>query len=492
MGAIYSAIQMGATWCCCATVSSLCNNTLGSTGVKSTGRKRSVLLLSLVIATSLFFQYSLAPSILHENRWWKLYSSVPGMGKQIKYAFTDGCQNYKNDGEMNDHYAQCVANAAVYRPTLISTLFFTAMSIITKYSPSQNREIWPAKYSIYFLTLFVTLFLPNRPIFTTIYVIVMRICASIFIVLQQVILIDMAYNWNEFWVMKSNLCESREWGSGRKWLQAIVICTILLFLGTLVGISFLYQFFAKTNDGSDTFCGGNITIITITLLIIIVMTVVQLIGSDGEGSLLTTSVIAAYSTYLAYSTLSKNPNAQCNPTMMNDDDEFWSIGIGLFFTMISLIWTGWSWTATDRLDTSSTLVTTHALTPTDPQRPDAASLDLETPFLEENERPTTGLVVTNPGSSNDEEQFNARHADTLYKLNIVLVLISCWVAASLTEWGTIVGSAGGDDGSDKHTAANPLVGRLNMIMIGLSQNLAMGLYLWTLLAPKLFPDRDFS
>jgi hypothetical protein len=64
---------------------------------------------------------------------------------------------------------------------------------------------------------------------------------------------------------------------------------------------------------------------------------------------------------------------------------------------------------------------------------------------------------------------------------------------SLTGWGSI---SGGDmyeeRGVQYHTAANPQVGKVNMAMIAISQWVALSLYAWTLVAPRLFPDRDFS
>ena len=54
---------------------------------------------------------------------------------------------------------------------------------------------------------------------------------------------------------------------------------------------------------------------------------------------------------------------------------------------------------------------------------------------------------------------------------------------ALTGWGTI--EYGGD-------AANPDVGRVSMWMIIISQWIALLLYLWTLVAPQIFPDREFS
>ena len=81
-------------------------------------------------------------------------------------------------------------------------------------------------------------------------------------------------------------------------------------------------------------------------------------------------------------------------------------------------------------------------------------------------------------------------------MNATLALVSCWVSMTLTGWGSIVGDfdeiidevgGGGGGGMQYHTAANPMVGRVNMIMIAISQWLALSLYAWTLVAPPSVP-----
>ena len=53
----------------------------------------------------------------------------------------------------------------------------------------------------------------------------------------------------------------------------------------------------------------------------------------------------------------------------------------------------------------------------------------------------------------------------------------------LTSWGSI--NEGG-------TSANKSVGEVAMWMIIAAQWVAMALYIWTIVAPRIFPDRDFS
>ena len=72
---------------------------------------------------------------------------------------------------------------------------------------------------------------------------------------------------------------------------------------------------------------------------------------------------------------------------------------------------------------------------------------------------------------------------TSWKMNIILAAICCWFAMVLTSWGSIM--SGG-------SVANPSAGRVSMWMVIASQWLTFALYVWTLIAPQLFPDRDFS
>ena len=85
--------------------------------------------------------------------------------------------------------------------------------------------------------------------------------------------------------------------------------------------------------------------------------------------------------------------------------------------------------------------------------------------------------------ADDEAMNNPRRLSNSWKLNAILMSVTCWSAMALTNWGSIV--ADGD-------AANPQVGRVGMWMVVASQWLVLSLYLWTLVAPRLFPGRDFS
>jgi hypothetical protein len=219
----------------------------------------------------------------------------------------------------------------------LATIFFIFSAAATHVQPQLNREAWPAKYAIFAFAVLITMFIPNTPLFSGFFLWVSRLGATIFVVLQQVILIDVAYNWNDDWVEKSNEADRVSYGSGSGWLKAIVGTCVLLYSLAIVGISLMYHMF----DG----CAENTWVITLTLLGIIAMTAIQIAGQDG--SLLTSSVMAVYAVYLCFSIVSKNPNGSCNPQLGHND--VWGIVIGLTLTAVSLAWTGFSWSAEHRL-----------------------------------------------------------------------------------------------------------------------------------------------
>jgi len=471
------ALSMAAVYCCCTAGSSLCNSCFGTVAVGTTGRKRSVLLLAMVIATSLWFQYSVGPSIVNETGWiWKTYRLIPVAGKLVHGAWYDSCAEYYPEASMGV-IEDCAGNAGALRPTFLSTLYFLVNAVATRYAPALNREAWPAKYALFFFGVLVTVFLPNDPLFSSFYLWVARIGAALFVVLQQVILIDVAYNWNDDWVERANESDRLSFGSGSGWLHSIVGVCVALYVASVTSIGLMYSQYTGNSDDDEGSCTGNTWVITLTLLGILGITALQLLGTS-EGSLLTSGVISLYAVYLCFTIVSKNPRGHCNPRLGQND--VWGITIGLLLTTVSLIWTGWSWSAEPRLMNTGSLQSAKAVLPIQADDTDASALNLDVPLIDGEEAGTSGMVTT--GSASESAALGQ-----VWKLNVVLALISCYVAMILTGWGTI-----DSIDEDTHNAANPTVGRVNMAILGVSQWLALALYAWTLVAPKLFPDRDFS
>lgn len=461
MASLVTCIVSSAAWCCCTATASLftscCGNDKASTVPpgETSGRKRSVLLLVLAIALAFAFQYGLAPFFQNSDT-----------SNYVVDAWTDGCEDFGGNDELQE---RCSGNAGVYRVAGSTTLFFALAAIAAACKPTANRDAWPAKYVLFLFLVGATVFIPNEPLFSDIYLQIGRIGAVIFILFQQIIIIDLAYNWNESWVTKANVADEEEAGSGKKWLYAILFSCAVMFIGSLAAIVLLFVYFSG--------CGTNETFISITLVMSVIVTGAQLSGE--EASLLTSASIVSYATYLCYTAVSKNPDGECNPYLGEQDVLGIALGVGV--TLIGLAWTGWSYTAGKRVEGDSD-ATEEPLVEDKNEAPDE-------------ERRVTGIVTDeNYGSNSADEEAVVdapaeAESDTKssfsnsWKLNVILGLVSCWFAMALTGWGSI------DSGGN---AANPDVGKVSMWMIIASQWLVLVLYLWTLVAPRLFPDREFS
>ena len=461
-------IVANVTWCFCTAGFSLlgtcCGNDKPSTVAPgaSSGRKRSVTLLFLSIGIAFGFQYGVAPYIV-------------GLGFIKNYvtdAWLNGCENYETDALTQN----CAGQAGVYRSAFSALIFFVMAAIAVTCRRTANREAWPAKFVLFFCMVLGSCFIPNEPVFLDIYLNIARIGGIFFILFQQIVFVDLAHNWNDGWIEKSDKAESEESGSGKAWLIAILVSAASLFFASIVGWALLFSFFGG--------CSTNVAFISVTIILCILVTCAQLSGT--EGSLLASSIISAYATMLCYNAIARNPEPECNPQL--GDDDVLSVAIGIILTLVSLGYVGWSTTADSTLGGSND----------DSIEDGGEKIEVTATRSTEGKGKVGGVVLTNYQSTDHEEPSTTPNdgdgAEEVegnipnifsnnWKLNIALALVTCWFSMALTGWGSIQA-----DGN----VANPQVGKVNMWIIIASQWVALVLYAWTLLAPRFFPDRDFS
>ncbi len=414
----------------------------------ASGRKRSVLLLVLAIGIAIGFQYGVASYIVNVS-----------FTNYVTSAWLDGCDIYETDALIE----KCAGNAGVYRATFSALVFYCLATVAVICKKTANREAWPAKYTLFLFMVMGMCFVPNEPLFSSIYLNIARVGAVFFILFDQIVMVDIAYNWNDGWVERSDKAEAEESGSGKKWLIAIIVSAASLFIASIVGWGLLFYYFGG--------CSTNTAFISMTVILSITVTAVQLTGT--EGSLLASSLITAYATMLCYNAVSKNPNPECNPFLKTDDAL--SIAIGVSLAIIGLGYIGFSATADTTLSGGTD----------DEEDEEVAKAE------ESGEKAKVVGVVANDDTTQDKDEDDEEGLEKVvpntfsnnWKLNVALATVSCWVAMALTGFGSI--QADGD-------VANPQIGEVNMWVIIASQWLALLLYTWTLIAPRLFPDRDFS
>ena len=79
----------------------------------------------------------------------------------------------------------------------LSFLYFVINAIVISVIPHLNKEAWPAKYALFFFGLLISMFVPSYPLFSGFFLWTARLGAGAFVILQQIILIDVAYNVND-------------------------------------------------------------------------------------------------------------------------------------------------------------------------------------------------------------------------------------------------------------------------------------------------------
>jgi hypothetical protein len=282
MGAIVSCILTVTTWCFCSALGSLfgacCGNDKSSDVAPGafSGRKRSVFLLVIAVILAFAFQYGVSSVIVNLS---------PTLN-YVTEAWWDGCEDYETEKLQQ----RCIGNNGVFRVGFSTAVFYTLAAIALCGNRAANRVAWPAKYVLFVFLALGMCFIPNDPLFSKIYMNIARAGAICFVIIQQIIFIDMAHNWNDNWVLKAEKAEAEESGSGKKWLMAILVGAGFLFVASITGWALLFHFFGV--------CSLNTTFIAVTVTSCILITLTQLSGE--EGSLLASSIITAYATSLCY------------------------------------------------------------------------------------------------------------------------------------------------------------------------------------------------
>lgn len=196
----------------------------------------------------------------------------------------------------------CIRQNTVYRVTAIVCVFFSVHGVLSFiFADALFDNYWLfVKLPLLALGAFALIFFTGSNFFDdSLFVWWARIGAFIFIVFQQVILLDFAYMWNETWLTYSSATNNayvqeivsdsdchKIWSN--IWLLAILIVAAAFFGVFIAGMVALFYYYG--GDG----CSTSNTIITITMLGMLAAGVLQLASSNG--SLLTTTILMVYGT----------------------------------------------------------------------------------------------------------------------------------------------------------------------------------------------------
>ncbi|CAN6980315.1 hypothetical protein IGI04_038552 [Brassica rapa subsp. trilocularis] len=335
---------------------------------------------------------------------------------------------------------------AVLRVSLGNFVFFSILSVMmigvkTQKDPRDgiHHGGWMMKVICWFILVILMFFVPNEVI--SFYESMSKFGAGFFLLVQVVLLLDFVHGWNDTWVGYDE----------QFWYAALLVVSLVCYLATFVFSGLLFHWF--TPSGHD--CGLNTFFIVMTLIFVFVFAVVVLHPAVG-GSILPASVISFYCMYLCYSGLASEPrDYECNG--LHKHSKAVSTGtmtIGLLTTVLSVVYSA------VRAGSSTTLLSS-------PDSPRAG------------EKPLLPL----DGKAEDKEEKEQKKPVTYSYafFHIIFSLASMYSAMLLTGWSTSVGESG----------KLVDVGWPSVWVRVVTSWATAGLFIWSLVAPILFPDREF-
>lgn len=390
---------------------------------------------------------------------------------------------------------QCYGWLAVHRINFSLGLFHLIlagllMGVTSSKSPraALQNGFWGPKVIAWIALIVVSFFIPD-PFFLFWGKYISLACAMLFLILGLILLVDLAHTWAEYCL------EQIEETDSRVWRFVLVGSTLGMYLGSLAMTIVQYFFFASGG------CSMNQAVITINLLLWLAVSAISVHPAVQEynpkAGLAQAAMVAAYCTYLTMSAVSMEPDdsadGHCNPLIASQGTRTTSVVIGAIVTMLTVAYT------TTRAATQSFGLGNakggirlpdddeHDLVTQQPGSRREMRAEALRRAVEEGSLPADALLSDDDDDSDagagghaaDDERSSTQYNYTVF--HIIFFLATAWVATLLTM--------NYEDATRDGDFAT--VGRTywaSWVKI-VSAWVCYAMYIWTLVAPMLLPDR---
>ncbi|KAL7985537.1 hypothetical protein Chor_004107 [Crotalus horridus] len=375
---------------------------------------------------------------------------APGMEKHLKKipGFCDGfdCE-------------ALVGYRAVYRVSFAMAVFFCLFALLmiqVKSSKDPRAAIhngfWFFKVAAVVGIMVGAFYIPEGPFTTGKCAWIRKLLfafgiggAFLFILIQLLLLVDFAHSWNDSWV------ERMEEGNSRCWYAALLSCTSLNYILSFIAVVLFYVFYTKP-DG----CIENKFFISFNMIACIAISIISILPKVQEhqphSGLLQSSVITLYTMYLTWSAMSNEPEKS---------PQWWDAQsiVGLTIFVVCLLYSSIRSSNNSQVNKLTLSVS------------DSVILD-DTPNTADVEDGEVRRVLDN---EKDSVQYN-------YSVfHFMLTLASLYIMMTLTNWYS----------PDAETKT--LKSKWPAVWVKISSSwVCLLLYIWTLMAPMILTNRDFS
>ncbi|KAG6580002.1 serine incorporator [Phytophthora cinnamomi] len=367
--------------------------------------------------------------------------------------------------------SNCVGNQLVYRVSFGLGCFFTLTALLSC-AVARGCEgvccLLMFQLPLYAGLQLASLLIPND--FFDGYVDIARVASALFIILQIIIILDSAYSLRDYILDKMDEADRDDdarhallgssfdstQGDGAKtmwegvYLALVFVCMAL----SIVGFALLYMRYGE--------CELNVMFISVTLLSAIILTALSVVTWVNVG-LLPSTAVSLYLVFLCYQTVRANPSAACTPLHLTTEEKLQEqsgVVMNSLIAAFTITWTSWRTSVTSTAFFGSSSAQKQSGNANDEDDEELASIGLTSARLEKEAQREVEVVPE-------------------YQFHVLMVLASLYMAMVLTNWGSFDGSSSKDDEI------------VTMWVKAISQWVASGLFLWTLVAPAVFPGRDF-
>uniref|UniRef100_A0A2N9HC71 Serine incorporator n=1 Tax=Fagus sylvatica TaxID=28930 RepID=A0A2N9HC71_FAGSY len=343
---------------------------------------------------------------------------------------------------------------AVLRVSMGNFLFFAIFALIMIGVKDQNdrRDSWHhggwiAKMVIWLLLVVLMFFLPNVVI--SIYGTLSKFGAGLFLLVQVIILLDFTHSWNDAWVEKDE----------QKWYIALLAVSIGCYIIAFAFSGILFIWFNPS--GHD--CGLNVFFIVMSMILAFAFGIIAL-HPTVNGSLLPASVISLYCAYVCFTGLSSEPRDYVCNGLHNKTTAVTTstLILGMLTTVLSVLYSAL------RAGSSTTF-----LSP--PSSPKSAG---KTPLLEAEELEEGKEKKKEKEKEKETEARPVSYSYTFFHL--IFALASMYSAMLLSGWTNTTESSDLID-----------VGWTSVWVRICTEWVTAALFVWSLVAPLILPDREF-
>lgn len=364
---------------------------------------------------------------------------------------------------------------AVFRLSLGNFMLFSGLALVMSLpAPVKYKDDWRDAYIhhggyivkilLWFVCNIIPFFFSNGVIAA--YAAVSKVVSPLFLAIQTLIIIDITQEWNDAWV--------EEGYEDQRYLYALLVGTIGNYIGSIVLIVLSYVWFAPSANSID--CSFNISLITLGLMMCVVLSLITLHPRVKEvnpgASVFVSSSMVLYVAYLGFSALQSEPrDYECNVLGQKlSAASSTTLAMGMVLTLASTVW------AAFRAGSN-----THTFSTAEESLLDDVDTTVNTEMtsVQQEAGMTRDSHVASTATNTDTPV--REHVTYSYvQFYIIFALASMYTGMLMTGWGS---------GTIQKDMID--VGWTSVYVKTAAQWVAAALYIWTLIAPILLPDRQF-